>query len=234
MKMNAPARRQGRPPTIENARGRILDEAAELFARDGYDGASLGSVADAVGVTKAAIYHYFPNKKVIYEAIIVRTLKGLLQFVSHEVGRVHGAEESLTRFMTAHAEYFEGNYHGFVTMLVGYGGMEDITMIAEAKKLRDSYEALLRNIVVAGIADSQFRQVDVHVTSRAVLSLLNWMVRWFKPGHGRPAAEFALEYSSLLLSGIKEPANVQQGPVAGKSKAEVPSHRRRARKQLTS
>ena len=70
-------RRQGRPPTIENARDRILDDAARLFARDGYDGTSLGELAASVGVTKAAIYHYFPNKKEIYEAIIVRTLEGL-------------------------------------------------------------------------------------------------------------------------------------------------------------
>ena len=30
-------RRQGRPPTMENARGKILDEAAELFAREGFE-----------------------------------------------------------------------------------------------------------------------------------------------------------------------------------------------------
>lgn len=69
---SAPARRQGRPPTMENARERILDVAAELFARDGYEKASLGNLADSVGITKAAIYHYYPNKKEIYEAIIVR------------------------------------------------------------------------------------------------------------------------------------------------------------------
>lgn len=217
---------------IENARGRILDEAAELFARDGYDGASLGSVADAVGVTKAAIYHYFPNKKVIYEAIIVRTLEGLLQFVSDRVEGVHGAEECLTQFMTAHAEYFERNYHGFATMLVGYSGMEDITLIAEAQILRNSYEALLRNILIAGMANGYFRQVDVHVTSRAVLSMLNWMVRWFKPGHGRPAAEFALEYSSLLLWGIREPVNTQKELIGEECEVAVPSRRRRASKRL--
>ncbi|CAN7683395.1 TetR/AcrR family transcriptional regulator [Rhizobium sp. LjRoot30] len=66
---SAPARRQGRPPTMENARERILDVAAELFARDGYEKASLGNLADSVGITKAAIYHYYPNKKEIYEAI---------------------------------------------------------------------------------------------------------------------------------------------------------------------
>ena len=191
---------------MENPRGRILDEAAALFARDGYDGASLGDVADAVGVTKAAIYHYFPNKKEIYEAIIVRTLEGLLKSVVAAIDKEPDAEEALSRFMTAHADYFEKHYYGFVTMLVGYGGMENIAMIEEAQKLRNAYEALLRDIVAAGVRSGRFRKVDVNITSRAILSMLNWMVRWYKPGRGRPAAYFAKEYCNLVVGGVRETA----------------------------
>ncbi|TGR64421.1 TetR/AcrR family transcriptional regulator [bacterium M00.F.Ca.ET.194.01.1.1] len=202
--MQGPARRQGRPPTVENARGRILDKAAELFARDGYEGASLGSVADAIGITKAAIYHYFPNKKEIYEAIIVRTLEGLLQAVSEEVEKDRGAEERLSRFMSAHAAYFESHYYNFVTLLVGYGGMENALMIEEAQKLRASYEELLRTIVAEGIEDGSFRNSDAPTISRAILSMLNWMVRWFKPGQGRPAEDFAKDYCQLILRGMRQ------------------------------
>jgi len=201
--MNEPARRQGRPPKMENPRGRILDEAAELFAKNGYEGTSLSDVAVAVGVTKAAIFHYFPNKKEIYEAIIVRTLQGLVETVTLAVEVDGDAEARLVRFMMAHADYFEQHYYGFMTMLVGYGGMENITLIEEARKLRDGYESLLRSIVTTGMKSGCFRQVDVHVASRAVLSLLNWMVRWYKPGHGSPASAFAKEYCDLMLGGLR-------------------------------
>ena len=92
-------RRPGRPPTLENARDRILDDASALFAKEGYDGTSLGELAEAIGVTKAAIYHYFPNKKEIYEAIIVRTLDGLLRYVTDEIGAADHPEKALARFM---------------------------------------------------------------------------------------------------------------------------------------
>lgn len=196
-------KRQGRPPTIENARDRILDDAASLFAREGYDGTSLADLAEMVGVTKAAIYHYFPNKKEIYEAIIVRTLDGLHRSVSMKVAKVPEVAEALKVFMTAHADFFEEHYNGFLAMLVGYGGMENIVMIAEAEKLRDDYEALLRSIIARGIAEDRFRDVDVEVTSRAVLSMLNWMVRWFKPGRGDRAAVFAQQYCDLIVRGIQ-------------------------------
>ena len=196
-------KRQGRPPTIENARDRILDDAARLFARDGYDGTSLGELATSVGVTKAAIYHYFPNKKEIYEVIIVRTLEGLRRHVSQAVSETSGPEEALARFMTAHADFFEEHYDGFLTMLVGYGGMENVVMIAEAQKLRDEHEQALRHIIADGIAKGAFRPIDIDVTSRAVLSMLNWMVRWFKPGKGRRAAAFAQDYCDLMLGGLR-------------------------------
>ncbi|WP_336811303.1 TetR/AcrR family transcriptional regulator [Bosea sp. MMO-172] len=196
-------KRQGRPPTIENARDRILDDAARLFARDGYDGTSLGELAASVGVTKAAIYHYFPNKKEIYEAIIVRTLEGLRRHVSQATARTSGPEEALFRFMTTHADFFEGHYDGFLTMLVGYGGMENVVMLAEAQKLRDEHEQALRRIITDGVTTGAFRAVDIDVTSRAVLSMLDWMVRWFKPGKGRRAASFAEDYCDLMLGGLR-------------------------------
>lgn len=196
-------KRQGRPPTIENARDRILDDAARLFARDGYDGTSLGELAASVGATKAAIYHYFPSKKAIYEAIIVRTLEGLRHHVSQATAQASAPGEALACFMTAHADFFEEHYDGFLTMLVGYGGMENVVMIVEAQKLRDDHEQALRRIIADGIAKGAFRPLDVEVTSRAVLSMLNWMARWFKPGKGRRAASFAQDYCDLMLGGLR-------------------------------
>ncbi|KRE02361.1 TetR family transcriptional regulator [Bosea sp. Root670] len=197
------SKRQGRPPIIPDARNRILDDAARLFAQDGYDGTSLGELAASVGVTKAAIYHYFPNKKEIYEAIIVRTLEGLRRHVSQVTAQASGPEETLVRFMIAHADFFEEHYDGFLAMLVGYGGMENVVMIAEAQKLRDDHEQALRQIIADGVAQGAFRPVGIDTTSRAILSMLNWMVRWFKPGKGRRAAAFAQDYCDLMLGGLR-------------------------------
>lgn len=195
-------RRPGRPPSMENPRARILDEAAALFARDGYDGASLGTLAEAVGVTKAAIYHYFPGKQDIYEAIIVQTLEGLLDHVRAVITAAPDPRAALAGFMRAHAEYFEANFEAFATMLVGYGGMRNHMLIEQAQTLRRDYESLLRDLIACGVAQGAFRDLDPAVTSRAVLSMLNWMVRWFRPGQGRKASDFAQDYCDLILHGI--------------------------------
>jgi len=200
----SPARRQGRPPTLPDARARILDEAAALFARQGYENSSVGDLAAALGVSKAALYHYFPTKQDIFDSIIVDVLQGLRDEVAAELAGAAGAHERLRRFMLAHARYFERRWAHFVTMLIGFSGMRTAYR-ADAARLRDDYEGLLREIVAQGIHEQSFRQVDVATAGRAVLSMLNWMARWYRPGAGDSAEAVAQRYFDLIVRGLASP-----------------------------
>ncbi len=51
------------------AQDRIVAAARELFAEHGVGGTSLQMIADAIGVTKAAVYHQFPTKEEIVVAV---------------------------------------------------------------------------------------------------------------------------------------------------------------------
>jgi AcrR family transcriptional regulator len=59
------------------AQTRILDAALALIADHGTGGTSLQMIADAVGVTKAAVYHQFRTKEEIVIALTERELGGL-------------------------------------------------------------------------------------------------------------------------------------------------------------
>ncbi|OBI11488.1 TetR family transcriptional regulator [Mycobacterium sp. E2462] len=56
------------------ARTRVLDAALGLFAEHGVSGTSLQMIADAVGITKAAVYHQFRTKEQIVIAVTEREL----------------------------------------------------------------------------------------------------------------------------------------------------------------
>lgn len=49
---------------------RTIDAALELFADHGVGGTSFQMIADALGVTKAAVYHQFKTKEAIVRAVI--------------------------------------------------------------------------------------------------------------------------------------------------------------------
>ena len=51
-------------------RARILDAACDLFTQKGYEKVSLREVAEVVGITKAALYYYFPTKEKMFEALV--------------------------------------------------------------------------------------------------------------------------------------------------------------------
>lgn len=59
------------------AQTRVLDAALRLIAENGVGGTSLQMIADAVGVTKAAVYHQFRTKDEIVIALTERELGGL-------------------------------------------------------------------------------------------------------------------------------------------------------------
>ena len=57
----------------EATRRRLLQEAVRQFGRNGYEGASLESVAKAAGVRKQTLLYYFPSKDALLEACLVET-----------------------------------------------------------------------------------------------------------------------------------------------------------------
>jgi AcrR family transcriptional regulator len=57
---------------------RLLDAAARLFARFGFDKTSVDEIASAAGVSKGAVYLHWPSKFSLFEAVLLREGLGLL------------------------------------------------------------------------------------------------------------------------------------------------------------
>jgi AcrR family transcriptional regulator len=55
-------------------RRQILDGASKVFMDLGFDGASMGEIARAAGVSKGTLYVYFADKSRLFEAIVEREM----------------------------------------------------------------------------------------------------------------------------------------------------------------
>jgi AcrR family transcriptional regulator len=64
------------------AQSRVIDAALALFAEHGIGGTSLQMIADAIGVTKAAVYHQYNTKDEIVLAVAEVVLTGLDEAVT--------------------------------------------------------------------------------------------------------------------------------------------------------
>ena len=93
-----PRKRRVRKPQQQRAtetRGAILREAETLFARDGFAGASLGALAEAVGIHKPGIFYYFPDKRALYEAVVGEALGSLEEALAAALASGRPARERI-------------------------------------------------------------------------------------------------------------------------------------------
>ena len=70
------------PASPSAAQSRVIEAALVLFAEHGISGTSLQMIADAIGVTKAAVYHQYNTKDEIVLAVAEAVLAGLEAAVS--------------------------------------------------------------------------------------------------------------------------------------------------------
>jgi TetR/AcrR family transcriptional regulator, repressor for uid operon len=71
------SRRPGRPPAAkaDDTRKRILQAARQVFSERGYDGATFQAIAVRADLTRPAINHYFPSKRLLYREVVDQTNK---------------------------------------------------------------------------------------------------------------------------------------------------------------
>jgi AcrR family transcriptional regulator len=65
---------------VDSAKRRqILDGARRVFLAHGFDGASMGEIAKAAGVSKGTLYVYFDSKEALFEALIIEERRSLAE-----------------------------------------------------------------------------------------------------------------------------------------------------------
>jgi AcrR family transcriptional regulator len=78
----SPAQRPGRSGTDERSTpDRILDAAEALFAERGFNGTSVRDIASSVGLNPASLYNHFANKEALYEAVLARGIRPLVELL---------------------------------------------------------------------------------------------------------------------------------------------------------
>ena len=88
----------------EATQGAILAAALRLFGESGFASVSVDEIAAAAGVAKGAVYHHFPSKEALFEAVFERAAEQLQQ-------RVHagaaGSGDRLRAMAAGARAYFE-------------------------------------------------------------------------------------------------------------------------------
>lgn len=193
------ARRERR---VAHRRQGILDAAARIFGEVGYERATLDTIGEAVGLSKASLYYYVRGK----EELLGRLLSGVIEEIARRA--THGlpvrasAEERLRRFLAAHVEVVCGDRTGVLLARhqdVVLGAAHSRAMRAARRRHEQSLEA----IVAQGLAEKVFRKVNVRTVAYLILGALHGVPRWHDRLPGATPEEIAGSLSSLVLEGLR-------------------------------
>jgi TetR/AcrR family transcriptional regulator len=201
-------------PTKEDVHGikrqEVLREAAASFNFKGYHATSLNEIAASLGVTKAALYHYFPNKNSLLAACFEQAMD--VAFASLERGRKEGKNGRDRLVLTI---------SGYVSQLIDELNCCVVLMEEQALepgdraklvRQRDKFERALRALVKEGIEDGSVVPCDPKLAIFVILGAMNWVPKWFKPsGAWKP------EQLTVALSQIFERA-LSSAPAAALSR----------------
>lgn len=159
---------------------RVLASALDVFAAQGYHGASIRDVAAGAGLSVPGTYHYYRSKQEILSALMVAVMNDLLgrcKDAVAESGSEPGEQfdrlvECLLRFhMFRREEAF-----------VASSEIRSLEPDNRARyvALRDQQQRMLDDVVLAGVDRAQFATPYPLDASRAVVTMCVGVSSWFR------------------------------------------------------
>ncbi|MBX3430966.1 MAG: TetR/AcrR family transcriptional regulator [Hyphomonadaceae bacterium] len=158
----------------------ILDAALEEFSARGFDAARMEDIAKRAGLSKAAIYLYFPSKVALLEALIEARVGPLARGV--QTLSASGMSDPLTalRMMATMAAHRLGE-PGLLAvprLVIGISGRFPEIAKYYREQVVEKARRALESLIAAAMAKGQIRRADKNAIVRAFIGPLFFEAMW--------------------------------------------------------
>lgn len=174
----------------------ILEAAAEEFAVRGYHDASLQSIGEKVGLSKASLYYYVSSKSDLLAELLTAA-------VDSQPAQVSEGQpvERLREFMHTHVSRVCTTVEG-QALADNSDVLMSKTAPANLAAARRRYEDVLASILRSGIASGEFRDVPVRPVVKFIFAGLNSVPQWYRPSGEFPLERVVDDVMGVLLAGV--------------------------------
>ena len=128
---------------VDERRRQLLERAIELFATHGYDELSMAKIAREAGVSKPLLYHYFPTKRQLFEAVLAQAAEQHLDRVDWD-GDLPPAEQ-LSGSLDAYLSWIEENRATYEKLMRSAG-------VPEVRELIDRVREETARRILSGLS----------------------------------------------------------------------------------
>jgi AcrR family transcriptional regulator len=179
----------------------VFRTAAAIILQKGYDATSVSDIADALGITKAGLYHYIRGKTDLLYEIMKYGLRELDREVMVPAQKISDPEERLRFIIATHARLVTRG-DGAVTILVDEARALTPAQLRFVTRLKRGYLDMLRRTIDELRGQGKLRNIDTTVVAFAIIANVNWLSRWFQSEGALTAAQIADQIADLTLNGL--------------------------------
>jgi AcrR family transcriptional regulator len=187
----------------------IYRAAAQLICERGYDATSMNDIAEAVGITKAGVYHHIQGKKDLLFRIMNFGMDELDENVIVPTRAIADAESRLRAIITNHVRLITSHitpqgYNPVTIVVDEVAGLtpEHRRKISQRKRL---YVDLIRDTLKQLKEEGKLREIDLTVATFSLLGTMLWLSRWYRPEGRLTPDQVVEEISKLVLGGLLRP-----------------------------
>lgn len=177
-----PAALNGEGEATSERRSVLLEDAARLFGKRGFDKTSMRDIATAFGVLPGSLYHYFGSKDELFIAVYTSGVDQIIASVESAIADLTDPWDRLEQACVAHLQELLAEENVMAGVLANWP-TTDAKLRNALVRQRDRYERLLDRLIDAvelapGTERRYFRL--------ALLGAINWALTWYKPGRETP------------------------------------------------
>ena len=197
----------------------ILEIAARLICRDGYERTSMQQIAAACGLTKAGLYHHVRNKEHLLLEIMSYGMDTFEEQVLSQVAPIADPVRRLRECMEKHILLVTRGRDKEITIILH----EDATLTgaprAQINARKKNYVRFLEGSFKEAIRAGRIRRVDPKMAAFSFLGTINWIYKWFQPDGEIPGERLAREMPDLFFGGLgpREPDEATAAAPGGPS-----------------
>ena len=183
----------------------ILTKAAALYSADGYMRSSIADLAEASGLSRGALYHYFDSKETILFAILDAHLRHMIASIEAAIAAAPpDPSEQFRSVVTAIVEVNAASPNEQRVLL------NDLSFLGTNEQ--HNLNALGRRIVeiMADLLDRLDANKRINARTKKVYTMMlfgmiNYTYTWYDPSGPVDPAEFADLTIELFLDGFTAP-----------------------------
>jgi AcrR family transcriptional regulator len=128
---------------LDERRRQLLEAGRTLFAQHAYEEITMRQVAQAAGVSKPLLYHYFPSKIELFKAAVAEQAAELGQLI--EPRGEAAPLEQLTQSLDGYLAWIEDNAQTWSKL------MQSAATVPEARELVEGFRQRTMELVLSGL-----------------------------------------------------------------------------------